>query len=316
MSVERSKTMALTHKRILIFAIGIILFPRSAAFRATRISYLHPGADHRRKTSPACLPSARKTPERNDSGSSRLYGITEWRDAVDEIDRDRKIFMLPFRATEALVLGQAVSICLKEGRFFDLFQDCVDFHDRVLGMVLMGDDAFLDTLVLCEIEDYSVDAGFRGKVTVEVTLRAVGRATMKEIQQMKPVMMGICRELKDDEVTKPYTTASSLVDDIRSTVEALGRRNEWDQACHLVENAATSTTEINYNDDVKQIITASWAVFAIANSKTRVPDAVSLTNSVERLQLGLKVLLDDQFTSSRSESNAVQIDSEHGGGFQ
>ena len=112
---------------------------------------------------------------------------------------DREILLLPFRATEALVPGQSVSIVLKEGRYMDLFQDCIDDHCSILGMALLGEDAILQAMVLCEIDDFRVDAGFRGKVTVQVTLRAVGRATVREITQMKPVMMAIGRELVDEQ---------------------------------------------------------------------------------------------------------------------
>jgi hypothetical protein len=74
------------------------------------------------------------------------------------------------------VLGQSVSIALNHGRYFDLVQDAVDDHASVLGMALMGEDGLLPTVVLCQMEDddYHVDAGVRGRITVSVTLTGVG----------------------------------------------------------------------------------------------------------------------------------------------
>jgi len=224
--------------------------------------------------------------------------------------------MLPFRATEALVPGQSVSIVLKEGRFYDLFQDCMDCHSSVLGMALMGEDSILDTLVLCEIADFSVDAGFRGKVTVAVTLRAVGRATVREITQMKPIMMGVCRELRDSSVDDD---ATSFVDDIRSTVAVLGRQTEWDQACRMARDWCTTTTSADVSPKDEQlgdVAAASWAALAVARDKTKIADAIALTNTTKRLQLALKVLLDETFDLNSGPSTTLQTDSETSGGFE
>ena len=235
-----------------------------------------------------------------------LHGIVEWREAISEGGRrNREILMLPFRATEALVPGQSLCIVLKEGRFFDLFQDCIDLHNRVLGFALMGEDSILDSLVLCEIDDFSVDAGYRGKVTVAVTLRAVGRATLREIRQMKPFMIGGCQELKDD-VIMSSTGASNLIDDVQSTVEALGRQVEWQQACRGAMDASGRACD----DQVQHLVSASWAVFAVSNDKSNVPEALLMTSAVDRLQLGLKALLTDKFTMSSSQADGVQFENE------
>jgi hypothetical protein len=151
--------------------------------------------------------------------------------------------MLPFRADEALVQGQSLSCTLKDGRFFDLFQDVIDEHCSVIGVALMGDDAILKPVVLCEIQEYSVDAGFRGRITVYVTLKAVGRAIMIELTQVQPVMTALCREVADDEIVVP-SVAESLVGDIQSIVKTLGSEPVYNEAllCRRVSVQAKFVT--------------------------------------------------------------------------
>lgn len=114
--------------------------------------------------------------------------------------------MLPFRAEQALVLGKSLSCTLKDGRFFDLFQDCIDEHSSVLGMALLGEDGILDHVILCEISDYSIDAGFRGRLTIHVTLTAVGRAALVQLTQMQPIMIALCREIRTGTTIAAATT--------------------------------------------------------------------------------------------------------------
>jgi ribosomal protein L5 len=62
------------------------------------------------------------------------------------------------------------------------------YHSMV-GTVLMGDDGLLNEMPLCTIDDLVVQAGFRGKVTVQVILLAMARAKIQDVTQMKPIMM-------------------------------------------------------------------------------------------------------------------------------
>lgn len=262
---------------------------------------------------PASFVNSENTRNRGSTGGVvPLQGIAEWRENIAEGGRrNREILMLPFCAAEALVPGQSICIVLKEGRFFDLFQDCIDLHNRVLGFALMGEDSILDSLVLCEIDDFSVDAGYRGKVTVAVTLRAVGRATLGEIRQMKPFMIGVCQELMDD-VIMPSKGASNLINDVQSTVESLGRQVEWQQACRSAMNASGRS----YDDHVQSVVSASWAVFAVSNDKSKIPEALLMTSAVDRLQLGLKALLNDKFAMSSSQAAVQHFENEIERGFE
>ena len=242
-----------------------------------------------------------------------MMGLPQWREQFENAGvEDREILMLPFRANEGLVPGQMISIVLKEGRFFDLLQDCMDQHCSILGMALMGDDNVLDTAVLCEIIDYNVDAGFRGKVTIQVTMRAVGRATVKEITQMKPVFVAMGHELVDDDHSSSSSSPSSsegLLQDIRSAVQALGRQAEFEEACQSVRDAATGLVDDDDGAcDDDELDVTSWAVFAISLDKSQVAEALASTNAVERLRLGLKVLLGETFNMSGSEPSTAQTD--------
>lgn len=147
----------------------------------------------------------------------RLYGLLEWRNKCDndDIADGHEILMLPFAANEALLQGQSTDIILKHGRFFDLFQDCIDNYESIVGMALLGDDDFVRTMPLCQIDDFDVLSGYRGKVTVHVTLRAVARARMTKVSQMQPVVMGFCQELVDLECSD-LGRARELVDNIES----------------------------------------------------------------------------------------------------
>lgn len=137
--------------------------------------------------------------------NTRLFGLSEWRQRFAADDpythnaplQPQPLLLLPFATSDILPIGQSTTIVLKEGRYYDLFQDCIDDYESVMGMAIMGDDGLCDTLVLCDISDFDVDAGYRGKVTVSVTLRAVGRAALVELVQMKPIMMSMCLEMEE-----------------------------------------------------------------------------------------------------------------------
>ena len=136
------------------------------------------------------------------SSNTRLFGLSEWRQklAADNsaTPQPQPLLLLPFATSDILPIGQSTTIVLKEGRYYDLFQDCIDEYESIMGMAIMGDDGLCDTLMLCNISDFDVDAGYRGKVTVSVTLRAVGRAALVELVQMKPIMMGMCLQVVDE----------------------------------------------------------------------------------------------------------------------
>jgi hypothetical protein len=97
-----------------------------------------------------------------------LFGIKEWRAEMQQRDLHQNsphsVWLLPFQASDVLLIGEKRTIVLNDGRFFDLFQDVLDQEHSIMGMALMGDDFLLPTIVLCEISDYQIDTGFRGRI--------------------------------------------------------------------------------------------------------------------------------------------------------
>ena len=182
-----------------------------------------------------------------------------------------------------------------------------------MGMAIMGDDGLWDTVALCEIFDFDVDAGYRGKVTVSVTLRAVGRARLVELVQMKPVMMGLCLEMVDDEDVDgnddEWTMAADeLLGTIDSTVQSLGLESRYRDALELaqrtlVEGSVTLKEDLRDDDDqamLLRVTAASWAVFGICTPAAApsgmitacLREAMAATSALERLKLGRKALLE------------------------
>lgn len=250
-----------------------------------------------------------------------LNGLLEWRDqqahySESSMQNAKSLLLLPFSADEALVQGQCKEIVLKDGRFFDLFQDSIDDHESIVGMVLMGEDGMLNEFPLCEIHDFEVKMGFKGKLTVDVTLRAVGRARLNELIQMKPIMIGRCSELADDEDTVTHEAmvyANEVVDSIERIIGELKTRGENNQHLGVAYNEAydealqvhrlslgsrikikTSSTD-ELKRPFEELVAASWAVFAAVSDKSCVVRALQLTNFMDRLQFGLKMILEDKY---------------------
>lgn len=271
--------------------------------------------------------------------TTRLFGLAEWREQLSSASDDCSsaqptkehhhhhlpvqpvegtILLLPFRVEEALVPGQSITITLKHGRFFDLFEDALDEHCGMLGMILQDDDGVTPTMVLCEIQDFRVDAGFRGKITIHVTLQAVGRASLLELTAWKPIMTGLCRELIDDDTTVTSTTMEDsdnvrikdLLDNIQSTLEVLGKQPHFQQAYGQALNMSETHPKEAETDSalVRDWTATSWAALAVTDSKCKaalLQQALGSTSVVERLQVGLKVLLEERFQRAEEGISAA-----------
>ena len=273
-----------------------------------------------------------------DTTNTRLFGLSEWRQRFAVGDphnaplQPQPLLLLPFATSDVIPIGQSTTIVLKEGRYYDLFQDCIDDYESIMGMAIMGDDGLCDTLVLCNISDFDVDAGYRGKVTVSVTLRAVGRAALVELVQMKPIMMGMCLEMMDEaqgagaggstDTDDEWTLAQELLGDIESILPTLGLEYQYNDALDLAQRALIEDGTIE--DDVEetenqsrlQMTAASWAVLGACmpnNSSDMISsclqEAMATTSPLIRLKLGRKALLEmmyqgnDMTDASATEAN-------------
>lgn len=239
-----------------------------------------------------------------------LFGIKEWRDSIEKGENGTPILLLPFAASEALLPGQSTSVILKEGRFYDLFQDCMDDYESMIGMVLMGEDGLLREMPLCEIDDFDVEAGFRGKVTVSVTLRAIARAKILEFTAMKPIMMGMCAELKDDTVPDE-DLANELVNDIEATIQDMNLLGGYEKALRLALESTNETRNKAGKRSTSDLAAASWAALSCISDRSCRYKAIASTCVTERLELGLKALLDAKYQTS-----SIPNESEGESGFE
>jgi hypothetical protein len=232
----------------------------------------------RRRTKPtttACRPPA--PPHRC---SSLLFGINEWRAEKQHSQHDSSspdlqqccecpVWLLPFQVSDLLLLGEKRTIVLNEGRFFDLFQDVVDEEHSIMGMALMGDDYLHPTIVLCEISDYQIDTGFRGRISIQATLESVGRAEMTQLLQMKPVMKATCKELVDDDESSSLSL-QVLVEDQEEMTSLANQVNDLVSALlspatagSSSSSSSSSTATLRY-DSLEEL---SWKALALARQR-------------------------------------------------
>jgi len=265
---------------------------------------------------------------------SRLFGLKEWRkDIVQNEERTDQqqqqqqrreessgsssiLPLLAFRADDILFPGQQLSLVLKEGRFLDLFQDSIDEYHSMVGMAVMGDDGMLPYLPLCTVEDLEVNVGYRGKLTLEVTLRAVSRAKLQQLTQTKPVMMGSCIEIMDDETNNNnLVVCNELADQIEAimmmsttnvtTTTTTINRSQYRETYQYILN--NTTAEQSSPSRINELNAISWSVFAalILSFKEEEKQKILIgTSLVERLSLGLKTLWNQQYNLDNDKAGS------------
>jgi Lon protease-like protein len=147
-------------------------------------------------------------PTAGNKNSFRLHDISEWRDLMFDFpgtgdDRrlgteqgapPKEVCILPFGFNEVLLQGETKQLRLYEDRFIQLFEDAMTNHGGVVAMGLLADSGIIQTVPLCEIEAYNrMGEGFG----IFVTIRAVSRAQLIEINQQEPYIKAVCMELAD-----------------------------------------------------------------------------------------------------------------------
>ena len=130
----------------------------------------------------------------------RLHGVSEWREKFSgsTANSDRMapptttttpsrrtgdgdalpLLLLPFAPSQILIPGQSTTLRFRHGRYMDLIDESMTSYESVLGMTVLGEDGPLPHAVLCEVlgDELEVNAGYRGFSSMEVGIRAVGRA--------------------------------------------------------------------------------------------------------------------------------------------
>lgn len=254
--------------------------------------------------------------------STALFGFLEWRtEQATHEGEVSPLLLLPYSESDILLPGQRSKVVLKEGRHFDMVEEAIEEYQSIIGQAMMGDDQLASTLSLCQIVDTDVDSGYRGKITMTLSLESVGRATLEELLRLKPVPLGYCSELTEDWTNQETDELQRLQHEIESVVEELDR---------LSPNDETSAFQTRYNGalralgkvDQKEkaqrngIGACSWAVFAslsvLENSfEPRV--ALESPSVMDRLRYGLDRANEVRATKQRQADQYSLLDD---GSFQ
>lgn len=211
--------------------------------------------------------------------------------------------------------GESRTLVLKEGRFIELVEEVTseETYQNVMGIAVMGEDHLMSVVSLCEVTSYSLDAGFRGKVTATVTLHCVGRAKLDELQQVKPIMEGRCHELVDS--SSPVGSADDdnqlvacqqVAKDIESLLEGAYfsssqyQKAFWNSLTALgYQPTVLLTRDPSATNTRKELEASSWATLSMLSTETSLRyQGLQTTDLLERLQLGRSGLLQEQMLSS------------------
>jgi len=329
--------------RSFLFVITFLqtVLPQSSSFTLVSICNLNKGSIPLSSSYGGGMMNKRwkqKQQKRSIFSSSRLFGLKEWRDAIHKKTKRQHqqqhsnsgSTILPLLAfgvdddSGLLVPGQSLNLVLKEGRFLDLFQDSIDDYHSMVGLVRMDDDGhFLPYMALCAVEDLDVNIGYRGKLTMDVTLRAVSRAVFSsEFTQTKPILMGFCNEIKDDNIHTINKESLDICSDMANQIEtiilssstinnsndnnATGiiNRHQYMEAYKSLLNTTTTTSKI-----IDRLNTISWSVFAAIpfqqqDEKQKILVGTSLE---ERLSLGLKILWNQQYNNNKASTSTTTL---------
>ena len=245
---------------------------------------------------------------------SSLFGLKEWRAQSESSssvkEKKHSLLLLPFLREEILIphVGESRELIFKDGRFLELFEDCLDYHQSVVGMALMGDDGLLQNCILCEIRDFDVKSGYRGKLTMHVTLVAVGRAKIQSWDQMKPVLQATCTELQD--TLSSSSTSLSMDDSYRlwkSQIETVVPPGQKTYQTSYQTALQQQQQQITTSSQQQKLIAASWALLSIVNdrSPTIVYDAFKSTNVEERLNLSFRILLEEKLMNTSDSMDII-----------
>ncbi|KAL9186467.1 hypothetical protein ACHAXT_005705 [Thalassiosira profunda] len=197
----------------------------------------------------AALPAARAfSPgraalSRRSSRLGPLLGIAEWRarisqppaigfsDTTASNTQSAPLLLLPFAPGDIILPGQSTTLKFKHGRYMDLIDESLTEYDSVIGLSLMDEDGMQPYVVICEIieEELDIQMGYRGFSSMEVGVRAVGRATRAAGDQtlareavpgkndtafhgrkaLCTINTGLFSELQDDPLTRERFIAAS-----------------------------------------------------------------------------------------------------------
>ena len=206
----------------------------------------------------------------------------------------------------------------------DMIDESITSYESVVGMSILDEDGLLPYVVLCEIleDELEVNMGYRGFSSMEVGVRAVGRAKriMNEEESaniqslgrnkdavyrgrtaLDDIHLGKFVEWKDDTLDRDGADAAF---GYLENVETLLMPSQQSTYATVYDSALQQLT--NDNQQQRQFEASSWATLASVenrdDSSSIITQALETTDTVERLRLGLAMILDNQIPESDSES--------------
>lgn len=262
--------------------------------------------------------SARRLEQFSTQGksSTSLQDVANWRS--NSLEKNRTVLILPVPLDQTILPGQSQTVIWNEGRQLDLLEESISNHYNVVSVASINDgtDASDDgdattpsqqgmfaCLALCEIVKYSVDAGFRGRVTATVTLRCVSRAKLVEVSQSSPMMMGKCYELSDDiapstdEIKQEMEICEDIVKDILQLTEDNNDYQAafWQALAALDYDPTTMLTRYPLATNTrKEVEAVSWGAISLLQDPSRRYQGFASTSLLYRLQMGRNSLLREQ----------------------
>eukprot|EP00579_Thalassiosira_antarctica_P003263 CAMPEP_0201903902 /NCGR_PEP_ID=MMETSP0902-20130614/55722_1 /ASSEMBLY_ACC=CAM_ASM_000551 /TAXON_ID=420261 /ORGANISM="Thalassiosira antarctica, Strain CCMP982" /LENGTH=379 /DNA_ID=CAMNT_0048437971 /DNA_START=461 /DNA_END=1597 /DNA_ORIENTATION=+ len=313
----------------------------------------------------------------------RLYGISEWRakfspppsnssqtitDPTDSLDLDSTpttlpLLLLPFTPTQILLPGQSTTLQFRHGKYMDIIDESITSYESVVGMSILDEDGLLPHVVVCEVleEELEVNMGYRGFSSMEVGVRAVGRARriMSEEEEeprrsssspgndtisfrgrtaLDDIHLGEFVEWQDDALNgDEFELASEYLGNIKGLL-MLAQQSDGTSSSNpppelddgiqrqqilftkAMEQFSANPAALTFSADSNsqqhrqqhaQLVASSWATFAAtegsdARSSSIITRALATKDTVERLHLGLAMMLESHMPNQQDAVGEVK----------
>lgn len=222
----------------------------------------------------------------------------------------------------------------------DLIDESMTHYESVIGMSVLSDDGLLPVTVLCEVieEELEMQMGYRGFSSMAVGIRAVGRMRRCDVNSnnsdtssrstidknarttaLDDIHRGKVVDLSDDPLDEEQDV---MANEYKENILSILRLTQNEEEQRLSEKLRIQQRHYNSvydaitnsSDKVDNNLTAtSWGAFAAATAIDRpISDdsvnieALSTTNTVERLRLGLAMLLENQMPLQSIELKSIR----------
>lgn len=221
----------------------------------------------------------------------KLYGISEWRTKFSSSssssssnnssqtinsNHDNSIptntlplLLLPFTPSQILIPGQSTTLKFRHGKYMDMIDESLTSYESVVGMSILDEDGLLPYVVVCEVleEELEVNAGYRGFSSMEVGVKAVGRARRVDVVDVeKPKKQGSSSSADQDSSFQ----GRKALDDIH-----LGQFVEWQDAV-LDDDGFEKASEYVANIEGLLMLSSGQQPQKLEDASTELDDRIHL----------------------------------------